>query len=157
VLPSRLATRPGPPCASRPGTVPKEPPTTPKPPGNGGSGATGAPQPGESGAAERARRALEAANTPFPRRGPLRDEEAAEACGRALRMELTLLTAGRGEAPEESLLRRTLLTQGLSRITISADSSFAASTGKDCVFGTFTTNGPELTLGPPAADGACRP
>jgi hypothetical protein len=72
-------------------------------------------------------------------------------------MELTLLTAGRGEPPEESMLRRTLTTQGLTRITISADSSFAASTVKDCVFGTFTTNGPELTLGPPAADGACRP
>ena len=145
LVPSRLATTPGPACGSSTTGVRKPPATTPDPQISP-----------ESEAAARARRALEAANPPVPRRGPVPDEAAAESCARTLRMELTLLTSGRGETPQEPALRRTLTAMGLSGITVGAGSAFAASTGTACVYGTFTADGPELSIGPLGADGTCR-
>jgi hypothetical protein len=145
-LPSRLAMRPGPSCAGPAGI---EKPTTTKP----------APRLSpEPEATARARRALEAMNPPVPRRGPLPDPvaAAAEGCARTLRLELTLLTGGRGGTPAEPELRRVLTQQGLSGITVAGD-AFGAATGKACVHGVFTADDVELSIGPLDANGTCRP
>jgi len=144
--PGRLGLRPGAACDGRAGRIPPPATTTPD------------PQPSaESEAAARARRALEAANPPVPRRGPIQGDAAAlaESCVRTLRLELTLLTGGRGGRPEEPALLRTLTSQGLSGITVGSGAAFAASTGAACVYGTFTADGPELSIGPLAANGTC--
>jgi len=145
LVPSRLAVRPGPACGTRPTGVPKPSAATPDPRVSA-----------DSEAEARARRALAAANSPVPRRGPVRDEVTAESCARTLRLELTLLTGGRGEAPRVPALHRTLAAVGLSGVTVGDGSAFAASTGTDCVYGTFTGAGPELSIGPLAANGTCR-
>lgn len=148
VVPDRLRLRQGAVCDGRAGKTPRPAVSTPGPP----------PSP-ESEAAARSRRALEAANPPIPRRGPVRGDAAtiAEFCVRTLRLELRLLTGGRGGRPEEPALRRMLTSQGLSGITVGEGSAFAASTGTACVYGVFTAAGPELSIGPPAARGTCRP
>ncbi len=147
--PSLLRLRPRPACDSRGGGIPA-PATT-----------TTTPQPqtsAEGEAAARARRALEAANPPLPRRGPVQGDAAtvAESCARMLRLDLTLLTGGRGGPPKEPALHEALARQGLSGITVGNGSAFAASTGTACLYGVFTTEGPELSIGPLAADGTCR-
>jgi hypothetical protein len=81
----------------------------------------------------------------------------AESCVRTLRQELTLLTAGRAGRPDESALRRTLTAMGLSGISMGRESDFAASTGSACIYGTFTPEGPELSIGPLTRNSACRP
>ncbi|RSM48833.1 hypothetical protein DMB66_45895 [Actinoplanes sp. ATCC 53533] len=146
--PGRVGPRPGAVCDGRAGRIPRPPTTTPDPQLSA-----------ESDAAARARRALEAANPPIPRRGPVRDDAAAiaESCVRTLRLELTLLTGGRGGRPGEPALLRTLTSKGLSGITVGKESAFAASTGTACVYGTFTAEGPELTIGPLAANDTCHP
>jgi hypothetical protein len=109
-------------------------------------------------AAERARRALEAANPPLPRRGPLPAAAAAraEACARHLSPQLNLLM--RDTAPlDERALRRFLTREGLTGIGIGPGPSFAGATGAACVYGSFTADGPELSIGPPGPDGSCSP
>lgn len=117
------------------------------------------PTPGaEADAAERARRALAAANPPLPRRGPLPSEAAAraETCARSLSPQLTLLLHGADPLDEKTL--RTFLTgEGLTGVVIGPGLSFAAATGKACVHGSLTADRPELSIGPPAPDGTCRP
>lgn len=109
-------------------------------------------------AAERTRRALEAANPPLPRRGPLPAAVAAraETCARDLSPELNLLM--RGTAPlDESTLRTFLTGEGLTGIVIGPELSFAGATGQACVHGSFTADGPALSIGPTGPDGGCRP
>ena len=145
--PGRVKLRPGAVCDGRVGKTPRPATTTPDP-----------QLTAESEAAARSRRALEAANPPIPRRGPVRGDAAAvaESCVRTLRLELTLLTGGRGGRPGEPALMRALTSQGLSGITVGNGSAFAASTGTACVYGTFTAEGPELSIGPLATNGTCR-
>jgi hypothetical protein len=112
----------------------------------------------EFDAAERARRALEAANPPLPRLGPLPSEAAAQAetCARNLSPQLTLLM--HGAVPlDERTLRRFLTGEGLTGVVIGPGLDFAAATGKACVHGHFTADGPALSIGPPAANGTCHP
>lgn len=146
--PGRVGLRPGAVCDGRVGRIPR--PATTKP---------DLQLSAESDAAARSRRALEAANPPIPRRGPVQGDAAAiaESCVRTLRLELTLLTGGRGGRPGEPALLRTLTSQGLSGITVGNESAFAASTGTACVYGAFTAEGPELSIGPLAANGTCHP
>jgi hypothetical protein len=170
MAPSRLAVRPGPVCAgpagiAKPATSGRQPIPDPQPTRADPQPDAADPQPDaadpqpstEPEAAARARRALEAANPPVPRRGPVPADAAAvaESCARILRLELTLLIGGRGGRPAEPALRRTLARQGLSGIAVGDESAFAASTGAACVHGVFTAEGPQLSIGPIAANRTC--
>ncbi|WP_148308237.1 hypothetical protein [Actinoplanes friuliensis] len=111
----------------------------------------------EPEAQARARRALEAANPPLPRRGPLPEDVAvvAESCARALSLELKLLAANAGNVPDSSSVHRLLTAKGLTGVTTDTRSSFAGAIGDACVHGTFSTDGPELSIGPQSPDGTC--
>ncbi|MEU8614429.1 hypothetical protein AB0C29_41220 [Actinoplanes sp. NPDC048791] len=112
----------------------------------------------EADAAERARRALEAANPPLPRRGPLPSAAAAQAetCARNLSPQLNLLMHASGPLDEQTL--RALLTrEGLTGVAIGPGPNFAAATGTACVHGSLAGERPEMSIGPPAPDGTCHP
>ena len=113
----------------------------------------------DSSAAERARRALEAANPPIPRRAPIPPEAApaAESCARSLQPDLTLLAVSPGGLADEQSLRRVLTSAGLTKIIIQPGPAFAAAAGKACVYGTFPSGKPELSIGPQQPDGSCHP
>ncbi|GAA3956408.1 hypothetical protein [Actinoplanes auranticolor] len=112
----------------------------------------------ENDAAERTRRALEAANPPLPRRGPLPSTAAAraETCARNLSPQLTLLLHSPGSLDERTL--RALLTrEGLTGVVISPALDFAAAAGDACVHGRLAGERPDLSIGPPDPDGTCHP
>ncbi|MEU8230202.1 hypothetical protein AB0C12_11420 [Actinoplanes sp. NPDC048967] len=112
----------------------------------------------EADAAERARRALEAANPPLPRRGPLPSAAAAraEACARNLSPQLNLLMHA-SDALDEQTLRAMLTREGLTGVVIGPGPKFAGTTGNACVHGSLAGDGPDLSIGPPAPDGTCHP
>jgi hypothetical protein len=112
----------------------------------------------EADAVERARRALEAANPPLPRRGPLPSAAAtqAETCARNLSPQLNLLMHGPGPFDEQTL-RAFLTREGLTGVVIGPGPEFAAATGNACVHGSLAGERPDLSIGPPGPDGTCHP
>jgi len=140
---NRIAARPIPPSGAPPAADPR----------------AAAPHVADSDAAERARRALEAANPPISRRAPIPPEAAAtaESCARSLQPGLTLLAANPRALADEQSLRRILTSAGLTKIIIQPGPTFAAAAGKACVYGTFPSGKPELSIGPQPRDGSCRP
>jgi hypothetical protein len=112
----------------------------------------------ENDAAARTRRALEAANPPLPRRGPLPSAAAAraETCARNLSPQLTLLMHSAAQL-DEAALRALLTREGLTRVKIGPGPTFAAATGNACVHGSLAGDRPDLSIGPPALDGTCHP
>lgn len=108
---------------------------------------------------QRALRALAEQYGPTPKRGAVPEAAVpgAEACVHALEIYFSLLAAGSRSTPQPSQVDQALRSAGLTNIVVAPGPVFGASTGELCVFGAFTTNGPEFTLGPPATDGSCRP
>jgi hypothetical protein len=108
-------------------------------------------------AAERRRRALAEANPPLPRRAGVPEAAAvrAESCARRISPELTLLSVT--GAPDDNAIRQILSTAGLDQVVIRPGPTFAASTGKACLYGTLTSDHPKLSIGPLAPNGSCPP
>jgi len=108
---------------------------------------------------QRARRALADQHHPTPRRGtvPPAAVPGAEACVYVLRLQFSLLTSGFRSVPEGPAVDDTLRAAGLTSVVVGAGPVFAASTGAACVYGAFAAAGPEFSIGPLGADGACSP
>jgi hypothetical protein len=81
----------------------------------------------------------------------------AEACVQALEIRFSLLMRGSRAAPDESTIDSALRSVGLTDVVIGPESSFAASTGSACVYGTFTPAGPDFAIGPASAGRSCHP
>jgi hypothetical protein len=81
----------------------------------------------------------------------------AEACVHALEIQFSLLMRGSRETPDEPSIDSALRSVGLTKIVIGSESSFAASTGAACVYGTVTTAGPDFAIGPATAGRPCLP
>jgi hypothetical protein len=162
-------------CAE-PGPAIKKPPGTRSPERSRGAGPNDAgdprptpramdrpaatPLPGTTGdAAERARKALEAQQSPVPRRGivPPAAVPGAEACVRLLQLEFNLLAAAAGGTPADAAVRAALLKAGLRDPVVEPGPAFAASTGSACVVGAFTGTEPSMAITPLGRGGACTP
>jgi hypothetical protein len=106
---------------------------------------------------QRALRALAEQHRPTPRRGSVPEAAVpgAEACVYALKLRFSLLAAGSSDVPGRREIDTSLRSAGLTKIVFRSESSFAASTGTACVYGSFPGSEPEFVIGAPAADGSC--
>jgi hypothetical protein len=104
------------------------------------------------------RRALEALQSPVPRRGevPAAAVPAAEACVRLLQAELTLLGVSAG-GPADTAVEAALRRAGLRNPVVKPGPAFAGSTGSACVVGSFAGTRPSLVIAPLDPAGACIP
>ena len=141
----------------------------PSSPGSGGAACarTAMPNPavspartlGANDAREEARRALLRQQVATPRRGPVPDAAVpgAEACIHALEIQFALLMRGSGKKPDQATIESALRSAGLTEVATGSATTFAASTGAACVYGTVTPTGPEFAIGPVLAGRPCLP
>jgi hypothetical protein len=98
---------------------------------------------------------------------PAAAKTGATACVDSIRRDLSLYAELDGRVPDAPRMREFLTSTGLERITVRPHGRYDAGTpeglvfsgwtGQACVYGGFVSEGPDIRIGLPLADGACLP
>ncbi len=98
---------------------------------------------------------------------PAAARSGATACAHEISRTLSLYAGLDGRVPDAAKMREFLESTGLERITVRSRGRYDAGTpeglvfsgwtGQACVYGGFVSEGPDIRIGQPFADGACLP